>query len=205
MATIKDKESIFESPAQHMRYDPSEIKLKGDRVLVRELPRDEKEGSIIIPETNVDREHLRWGVIVTVGPGDSHIEWADKHGLRSDGSPLIHRVPIQCRHCKGTGRHIASLPSGDVEVPCSNCRDTPGRARWPMEVKTGDRVLYDRRKEAEIFLPTKCEACGGGGINAADLVVCRPCNGLGHTEERYSIMHEEQAIILRIANEEEEG
>lgn len=49
--------------------DLSKIKPLGDRVTLREMKREEKIGSIIIPETASDQSPARRAEVIAVGPG----------------------------------------------------------------------------------------------------------------------------------------
>ena len=117
-SAVLNRHDIFESHRQLVSFGAEDIRPLQDRILVRDIPDDEKVGLIFIPPTAAERGAgkqglLRFGVVVAVGAGDM-------------------------------------LPGG----------------RAPMYCQVGDTVLYDRRREAELYI-----------------------NG-----ERHSLVHEEQSV-----------
>lgn len=146
MASIKDKRSIFDTIEQRVDWiDPAAIRLQGDRVLLRDIPGVDRIGLIWLPERCQDQEILRQSEVVAVGPGDSCIE-----------------RPIHQDRYDSEGRvQLRRLP-----LECE---------RLPMSVRPGQRVLYSRRLEAEVFI-----------------------NG-----ERYAMVHEEQAIFAIMRGDHE--
>lgn len=142
------RRSLFDESSQWLDdFDPTSVKLLGDRVLIRDIPQnDQRIGSIWIPEVSqtggVGKTGLlRVGEVVACGPGDKYIElWAPD---RKTGKP----VPMLDRDGYAIRDYLDE--------------------RLPMYVKPGDVVVYDRRKEAEIYVG----------------------------RERFQMCHEEQAII----------
>lgn len=159
MPTLKGKHSVFESIAQRMDHvDPASIGLLGDRVLLKDLPGDERVGSIWLPETCQNLDQLRWADVVAVGPGDAFIEYpASQTSTDSYGYVPMKRYSTECRGC---GKSVTELGA----TFCFYCYTT---LRLPMHVLPGDRVLYNRRMEAEIEIEG----------------------------QRYGMVHEEQAVI----------
>lgn len=117
------RDSLFDESSQWMNFDPGDVRLIHDRVLIEDLPEADKIGSIFLPEVCQDKEIIRQGLVIAVGPGDSCIEIVDKYRLESDGRPVVRRI---------------SYKTEDGHVP--------------LTVKPGDRVLYSRRREAEVYL-----------------------------------------------------
>lgn len=116
MSSLKGKASIYESYLQRIdEIDPATIRPLEDRVLVRDIPDEEKVGAVYSPETARDRDLNRRGIVVAVGLGDRFYEKG--------------KNPI-------TGEVIRRAVKG---------------GRLPMEVKVGDRVIFNRRKDMEFF------------------------------------------------------
>lgn len=158
--------SIFDETSQWLRnIDPAKIGLLGDRCLIRDLPEDEKAGSLWIPEMCQNNETLRQGIVVAVGPGDNCIEKpVDDRRITSDGRPVLKR--------KSVTQPCPEIATGDcveyVTGPCLICGgDGKIPGRLPMTVRLGDRVLYTRRRDEEFYV-----------------------NG-----ERISLVHEQQAVL----------
>jgi len=149
--SLLNKESIYESPSQRMDHiDPSKIRLSGDRVLIRDIPEDERRGLIWVPEVCQDQEMLRQGIVVAVGPGDRYVERvASQNTFDSDGRVPVRRKATECDWCCGRGRAF-SISKYENET-CPRCNGD-GLAHLPMSVRPGQRVLYSRRREAEIFI-----------------------------------------------------
>lgn len=163
MSSLANKESIFESYSQVIEVSPDSIRPIYDRVLVREIPREEKEGSLFLPETSRDNKKIRTGIVVAVGLGDKAKEFIpDQKNVNSDGRPWIQYYAYEVCWC---GHH-----ESDHHEFCYQCDCKAFDGRAPMSVKPGDRVLYDRRREAEIFIDG----------------------------EKYSLIHEEQSILAVI-------
>lgn len=171
---------IFAGGGQEFTLDPSTIRLISDRVLLRDDADAEKEGSIIIPEKWREEAtgKYRSGVVVAVGPGDRFYEMGIIES--TDGlSPQVRRKLITktCPDCKGSGRTDQFNIRDYRFDPCPTCdpNDLPFNRTMngkipicvPPQCKVGERVLYERRKEAEIFI-----------------------NG-----SRYCLVHAEQAIV----------
>ena len=166
------KESIYEGLSQFLQSDPANIRLLEDRVLIRDLGEQERVGSIIIPETAAARGvgkagMLRLGVVVAVGPGDKFKEL----GLDESGAVRRKLLTERCPECE-TGRFFDA--KAYEYVPCPKCGGTTrAPAVMPTECKPGDRVIYDRRREAELLWKG----------------------------ETYSLIHEEQSILAVLEGE----
>jgi chaperonin GroES len=139
--SLKHKTSIFESGDQYLNYSPQDIRPLGDRVLVRDLPDQEKIDSIWLPQGHARDNGLRFGVVVAIGKGD---KWLD-----------------------------CGWPAGKPEPVLKALAD--GLERLPMDVKPGDKILYDQRKEAEVFIDG----------------------------ERFTLIHQQQSIIGILESESE--
>ncbi len=150
--------TIFDGPGQHVDVNPSSIRLLSDRVLLLDLPQDDSiNGSLVIPGTAQNGGvggNFRVGLVIAVGPGDAYIEMgADNHGR-------VRRklITAPCPDCDGMGY----FPCEDgSRLPCSvvaesDCEDT-GRVPVvvPAQCNPGDRVIYDRRREAEVIIEGK--------------------------------------------------
>lgn len=179
-ATDRQIAKIVPSSWQHTAHiDPTTIKPMAGRVIVRDIHNDEADGryaSLVLP-ANVDKaERRRLGVIVAVGQGDRWITLKE----RGPYGAFRHKG-IKCDVCEGLGETvfdaclygwIAATEDNRKARPectvttCRSCNGT-GLARIPMETKPGDRVIFDRRREAEIEI---------GG-------------------ERLSLVYEEQSIL----------
>ena len=168
----QDKTSIFDGLSQHAAIDPETIRPIYDRVLVRDLGDAERIGSIFIPECARDQVQLRIGVVVAVGPGDA---WTE-HGLDAQGEPRRRSIKRDCHICGGGGRLNYFQPP----ERCTACDGTGKLSRWfdirtykyeklrlPMICKPGDRIVFDRRREAELYIDG----------------------------QRYSLCHEEQSVF----------
>lgn len=122
--TLRDQD--FQSTAWGRQYvgktllegiDAAAIRPLFDRVIVRDIPDEDRVGSIFLPEAHINnRAGLRMGVVVAVGDGDKWVE----AGLDNYGNPKR--------------------------------KGLKGIDRLSMSVKVGDKVLYDRRREAEIYI-----------------------------------------------------
>lgn len=113
----------FTSYRQAMNHvRPQDIGLFRDRVLLHDPPEGERIGSIWLPETCQDQSWLRWGVVIAIGPGDTSVE-------RPMDEWSVH-------------------PDG---TPILNVKPAV-HGHLPMSVKVGQKVLFNRRQEAEIFL-----------------------------------------------------
>ena len=145
-----DRTSIFDSPSQLLEdLSPDKIKPMWSRVLIRdEHEADDKIGSIFLPQGDKGKDTRRIGIVVAVGPGDKHFE---KGLVRdSDGNTSVDRRFLgKCEPCGGLGQ-ILNAQAGVFET-CPQCQGD-GIKRFPMEVKVGDRVLYDRRRDAEFVI-----------------------------------------------------
>jgi co-chaperonin GroES (HSP10) len=168
------RESIFDNIEQVMdNITPSEIGLIGDRVLIQDLPDDdERIGSIVLPEVSRNNEKIRQGIIVACGPGDSCVERViDRNAVDHEGRPYLRRTRVEiCKCGHDRSLHVIFRVAGfDNPYPCDaadcECNDFDGRL--PMHTKPGDRVLYTRRRDEEIYV-----------------------NGV-----RYSLVHEGQAVL----------
>ncbi len=161
--------TIFDGPGQVIEgIDPSQIKLLSDRCLIQDLPQDdERRGLIYIPDSakqdGVGKQGLlRIGKVIAVGAGDRFLE----HGLDAQGVLRRTLITAPCLH---DGYGLPDAP------PCSMC-DEDGRipVTVPAQCSPGDTVLYDRRRECEIYI-----------------------NGL-----RYCIVHAEQSVLAVLDSEE---
>lgn len=183
MSREKAHTSIFEGDyelSQFIEVDPSKVRPIWSRVLIRDAHDDEKIGSLFIPAGDKGKDTKRIGIVVAVGLGDKFTE----HGLDNYGQ-VVRRPVGKCENCSGEGHvvnrrtepHPYTGPRDYDDRPCVECggkwRDDgtfeagDGLARIPMEVKPGDKVLYDRRREAEIYIQNV----------------------------RYSLVYEEQSIL----------
>ena len=161
-------ESLYYNPHNKLDLTPEHIRPQGDRVLVRDLPEREKTGSLFIPESAQGKGMgknglLRLGLVVAVGPGDKAFE------------RMVHKSKTVSR-LKTTA--WAGRPDG---------------WRFPPTVKPGDRVLLDRRREAEfIFEGVRHTLCyeqqailavvhGGEQPSAGR---CSQCRGSGESDKR---------------------
>lgn len=123
--TIRAAESLFYNPQARLDHvSPADIRLLGDRVMIEDLPPDEKDGSLFLPETAQGRglgknESLRIGRVVAIGPGDKYWE-----------------------------RQV-NRPKRPTIVKCTSWAGRPEGWRFPMAVRVGDKVLYHRRREGE--------------------------------------------------------
>lgn len=172
--------NIFRSNSQFVHnLDATLIKPLWDRCLIRDIPDPDRIGSIWIPETAAERGVgkeglLRIGVVVAVGPGDKFTrEWVERDHLT--GQHHVQRKALgRCPDCEAPGFQITRYvdPPYNEQYPaftykvCPTCSGD-GIRRWPMQCKVGDKVIVDRRKEAEFYV-----------------------NG-----ERLYLVHEEQAIL----------
>lgn len=167
MPTLKWKHDIFESHQQHVVFDPAKIRLQEDRLLIKDVPEIETEGSLIVPETaaprGVGKQGLyREGIVVAVGPGNRFIELGAEEYRGEVIGIRRRRITQACLDCWPWAGTVATAGQ------CSTC-DGSGRVgiTVPCSCKPGDRVVYERRKEAEFYV---------GGV-------------------RYSLVYESQAVI----------
>ncbi len=137
----------------NLTLDPATIKMLSDRVLIRDDGDAEKEGSIIIPEMYRESAtgKYRSGVVVAVGPGDRFHEIGIIES--ADGcSPQVRRklITMPCENCSDGS--IFDIREYEL-VLCQSCH---GSKRMPVcvppQCKPGDRVLYEKRREAEVWL-----------------------------------------------------
>lgn len=158
--------NIFKSNSQFLHGAQAEqVRPIYDRILLRDIADPDKIGSIWIPQTAAERGvgkdgRLRLGVVVAIGPGDPFKkEWVERDHLT--GQHQVMRKSLgACEECGGTGWVYSTIPNmpawqgiwnGVNKVSCLSCHGD-GVKRWPMLCKVGDTVLYDVRREAEIFL-----------------------------------------------------
>lgn len=119
----RDKTSIFDGISQIMDdIDPARVVPLVDRVLVRDMGEPEKEGSIYLPATAAE-----------VGSGKKGLMRLCEVVAVGPGDKWIEGQVVASGLVK---RRVVKTESG----------------RLPMEVKVGDRVLCDRRKDLEVFI-----------------------------------------------------
>ena len=122
------KHSIYESVAQFMDHvDVKKIRLQRDRVLVEDIPDSDRIGSIWVPESAKGLEQIRQGIVVAIGPGDDRID------------RLVSQNTVDAFGHARTAFRSAETVSGHL----------------PMSVRPGDRVLYGRRDDSEIYVGGK--------------------------------------------------
>ncbi len=178
-------ENIFESNSQLLfSLNAEDIRMLFDRVLVRDQKDPDKVGSIWIPETAAEkgvgkRGLLRIGVVVAVGPGDPWV----RVKMAKGSTEVVRKSLGKCPSCADgfiittytENPHNEQYPAFTYKK-CTTCNGD-GIRRQPMYCKVGDTVLYDRHKEADIFID---------GV-------------------RYGILHEEQAIFCILESAAQEG
>lgn len=155
MKTGLAETNIFKSNSQLLHdIQPEDIRPVSDRVLVRDIRDPDKIGSIWIPETAAERGLgknglLRMGEVVAVGPGDPYAkEWLERNNVTGQHQVMRKALGV-CRTCNGYPYSYETL-TDDPDI-CPICHGD-GIRRWPMQCKVGDTVVYDRRKEAELFI-----------------------------------------------------
>lgn len=151
MGSLKHKHGIFESYQQILDWDPLRIRLIEDRLLIRDVPDEPEINGIVKPdniETGVGKNGLyRIGIVVATGPGNKFIE-VGTEGYGEDMRVIRRRIGRRCEFCKGTG-----LLFVDIEDSMSCICDSGFMPiTIPCTCKPGDRVIYERRKEAEVFI-----------------------------------------------------
>lgn len=139
---VTDRSSIFDTLSQIMVVDAAKIIPIIDRCLIQDVPENDRRGLLYIPESANNRELVRQGIVIAVGPGDKYTE----HGFDNTGQ--VRRKQVRCEACDGFGAHPCGYAHEDP-TECEHCHGT-GCGRLPMPVKAGDRVLYSKRREAEI-------------------------------------------------------
>ena len=144
MSREKAHTSIYDGDyelSQLVDHEPSEIKPIRSRVLIRDAHQDEQIGSVILPPA-------------TAGRGC----------VAGKDSPDQKRIGIVV--AVGPGDKYIEMGIGAWgELVVKGL--AAGVAHLPMEVKPGDKVLYDRRREAEFYME---------GV-------------------RYSLVYEEQSVL----------
>src|SRR5882672_2760631 len=136
------------------------IGLISDRVLIRDIAEaPEMIGLIVIPELAREKilhefGRIRIGLVLACGPGDRFIEL----GVTNEGEVRRKEITTTCLTCEGVGRCGFSLREyrhfGNKNgITCHVCG---GSGREPVTIPTqcspGDKVLYSRRREAEICI-----------------------------------------------------
>jgi|ERR1700722_3048222 len=166
--------SIFESMSQYVSDDPATMRPLFDRLLVRDVPDAEKSaGGIILTAAPSlgglgKAGRIRIGDVVAVGKGDPWYNWTEKGKVKTRTYP--------CPNCSAYGsfhRFWGNGTSHDFnheEIVCPRCQGR-GHSHVDLIVKPGDRIVIDRRKEAEIYIEG----------------------------ERYTLCHEQQAVYGRMA------
>ena len=140
--------------------DPASIRLTSDRVLIRDLEQNEVDhvGSIYIPEEarekvgGVGKEgRLRLGIVVAMGPGDRFLEV----GLDGEGVVRRRLIESDCSLCIGTG-NVTHWNQYQICLCGNSCPKCDGTGRTPVTVPpqcaVGDTVIFDLRREMEIYL-----------------------------------------------------
>lgn len=152
------RKHLFDELSQHIQnVDAADVRPVFDRCLVRDIPDEDQIGSIIVPETagpiGVGKKGLlRLGEVVAIGPGDPwQSERYDKETKR-----VVRKALGACKACDGTGvvpygkfgvKVFVEGVEDPSDVECLDCNGD-GVHRWEMQVKVGDRVIFDVRKEA---------------------------------------------------------
>lgn len=166
-----DKTSIFDGLSQILAIDPADVRPLFDRLLVKDVPDEELSpaGVVLTAAPSLGglgkKGLIRIGQVVAAGRGDKYYEWLE--------NGKVHQKPYPCQRCGGRATMkvpCTALHDYDTPVDCGQCRGT-GTHHVEMLIQVGDYVIYDRRKEAEIY------------VNWV----------------RYSLIHEQQAVyaILR--------
>lgn len=123
------REHLFDEMSRYLQgIDPRSIRPLEDRCLVRELSEEDQarlsgDSSLAIA---VERTGYRYGLVVSVGPGDKSREKRGWH-MGKPNQPILDQ--------DGVARKVA--------LKCE---------RRPMLVKPGDLVLFDKRKDLEFFI-----------------------------------------------------
>jgi co-chaperonin GroES (HSP10) len=139
----------------------ADFRLLNDQILVepiRKLERFESQRNGLFlannPERDKQREFYHLGRVVKCGPGDSVREGSK---IQDDGSRIAYAAPREaCENCDCVGSVWMEDLTGDgvfgnVDCPVCDGKGTlPGR--WPMHVKEGDIILYERRPWAVVEL-----------------------------------------------------
>lgn len=174
--TNMSRSSMFDSMSQIMNgTDPTTLRPMFDRLLVRDVPDAElSPGGIVLTAAPSlgglgKTGRIRIGEVIACGKGDPWFNWMEK------GKVKIHSYP--CPRCgggfmRGGTSWLAKQAeeSGDYLRPwCPRCEGR-GHSHVDLIVKPGDRIVYDRRKEAEIFIDG----------------------------ERFTLCHEQQAVYGRM-------
>lgn len=148
------RKHLFDELSQHIQnVDAADVRPVFDRCLVRDIPDEDQIGSIIVPETagpiGVGKKGLlRLGEVVAIGPGDPwQSERYDKETKR-----VVRKALGACKVCDGAGVTNYDIVNDlfhrdGPTFPCNICKGD-GIHRWAMQVKPGDRVIFDVRKEA---------------------------------------------------------
>lgn len=165
--SLKGKPSIYSAPSLE---GTDSIKLISDRVLVRDLPESEMEGSIFLPEICRDKELIRQGIVVAVGPGDRFLEVGYDE---RDERVLRRLLTAPCEICEGTGMVFDLRAYQNLTCPDPSCDGGRIPVCVPPQCQPGDKVLYSRRREAEVYI---------GGV-------------------RHSLVHAEQSILAVLESE----
>lgn len=149
---LRTAESIFAGISQILEHDPGMITPIGDRVLIRDLGPLETPSALELPETARDNAKLRVGLVVAVGAGDRYSE----HGLDAEGNVRRRLLTKPCTNCKGPDGTQTGQWFNFYEYRMEPCIACKGEKRVPVVVppqcQVGERVIYDRRREAEYFI-----------------------------------------------------
>lgn len=141
---VSDKDSIFDALSQILVVDAAKVIPTVDRALIRDVPESDRRGSLYIPESVQNREPVRQGIVIAVGPGDKYTE----HGFDNDGQ--VRRRQVRCGYKSCSNGYDLNMDTGGSPALCPECGGHP--IRLPMPVKVGDRVLYSRRRDLEVSI-----------------------------------------------------
>lgn len=173
--SLKGKKTIFDGISNQFDLDPASIRLLSDVVLLKDMGDPDREGLVIIPEAFRERGvnqfgTYRIGLVIAVGEGDRYSE----HGVTDEGQVRRRLLTAPCELCGAGGTMIEVWPNAGAPTICPKCEGT-GRhgVCVPPQCKPGDRVLFEKRAEAQVYL-----------------------NG-----ERYVMCHAEQACIAVLEEE----
>ena len=142
--------------------DPASIRLTSDRVLIRDLEQNEVDhvGSIYIPGVAQERVggvgkdgRLRLGIVVAMGPGDRFTS----HGLDTEGQQRLRLITAPCPVChddEPVPDHFdwSWIDRLDSRMKAKDCDNGRIPVTVPPQCAVGDTVIFDLRREMEIYL-----------------------------------------------------